>query len=354
MARRGNIREQKNLSADQVTTQADIFSDDVKRRLAERIELYIFTYNRGPFLEETLKTLSTSPFAECLITVVDNHSTDSTQEVCGRYSTILKKFRTVRHRANLGCSANYLRAVELASSTYTWILADDDRLDFTRAGDIIEKILEGEVDLISVGTEGHNLRGGTYGTTREVALSQEYFLWHSFIPSLIFKTEHFDSENLIEGYHNADTLLPHFMFVANMAVKNVTIYISKEKVFSKGNNFGYAPLQFLTGWLKGCNKIQDGVLRRKCMSEVLGGTNFWRNTIFAILIETTFRKSEVRREYSYYMAEARKFTPLLLLKIMSLLPLVWAPKSIHRFCWNKYENYRAKLQQGPPQFDGDR
>lgn len=90
------------------------------------------------------------------------------------------------------------------------------------------------------------------------------------------------------------------------------------------------------------------------MSEVLGGMHFWRNSIFAILIETNFRKREVRKEFSYFMAEARKFTPMLLLKIMLLLPLVWAPKSVHRYCWQKYEKYRAKLQQRTPQFDGNR
>jgi glycosyltransferase involved in cell wall biosynthesis len=331
-----------------------IFSEDIKNKLAGRIELFIFTYNRAPFLENTLKQLFEGPFSKCKITVVDNASTDGTTEVCQRFAKSHSSFRHVRHRANLGCSANYLRAVELAGSLYTWVLCDDDSFDFSKAGDIVEKIVEGKLDLISVGVHGHNLIGGTLTTARQLALTQEFFLWHSFIASLIFKTEHFDSYNLTEGYHNADTLLPHFMFNVNMAIKDVSIYISKEKVISKGNNFGYAPIQFLVGWLKGCNKIPDKVLRKKCMSEVLGGKNFWRNTIFAILIETTFRKREVRHEYSNFVAEARKRTPLLLLKIYSLLPLVWAPKSVHRFCWAKFEAYRARKNQKPPQFDADR
>ena len=330
------------------------YTDDTKRQLAARIELFIFTYNRGPFLENTLRQLSEGPFGLCKITVVDNASTDTTGEVCQRFSKTLPQFRHVRHRANLGCSANYLRAVELASSLYTWVLCDDDSFDFSKAGDIVEKIIEAKLDLISVGVHGHNLVGGTLTTCRQLALTQEFFLWHSFIASLIFKTEHFDSNNLVEGYHNADTLLPHFMFNVNMAIKDVSIYISKEKVITKGNNFGYAPLQFMVGWLKGCNKIPDPILRRKCMSEVLGGKNFWQNTIFAILIETTFRKKEVRKEYSNFLAEARKHTPLLLCKISMLLPLVWAPKSIHRWCWAKYEAYRARKNQVPPQFDADR
>jgi glycosyltransferase involved in cell wall biosynthesis len=331
-----------------------VATEDVKRKLAEKIELFIFTYNRAPFLEETLRQLTQSPFSLCKITVVDNASTDGTDEVCRKYADVIQRFRHVKHRANLGCSANYLRAVEMSQGLYTWVLCDDDKFDFSKAGDVIEKILEGKLDLISVGVEGHNLRGGTLTTTRELALTQEYFLWHSFIPSLIFKTVHFDSKSLVDGYHNADTLLPHFPFVANMAEKNVTIYISREKVIRKGDNFGYAPLQFMVGWLRGSNKIEDPVLRRKCMSEVLSGKKFWLNTIFAILIETTFRKREVRREYRNFAAEARKFTPLLLLKIYMLLPLVLAPKSVHRFCWRKYEEYRARKNQRAPQYDADR
>lgn len=330
------------------------YSEETKDKLAERIELFIFTYNRGAFLENTLKQLFAGPFSKCKITVVDNASTDTTADVCQRFGGMYANFRHVRHRANLGCSANYLRAVELARKMYTWVLCDDDSFDFSKASDVVEKIIEGKLDLISVGVHGHNLIGGTLTTARQLALTQEFFLWHSFIASLIFKTEHFDSYNLTEGYHNADTLLPHFMFNVNMAIKDVSIYISKEKVISKGNNFGYAPIQFLVGWLKGCNKIPDRALRKKCMHEVLGGANFWRNTIFAILIETTFRKREVRQEYSNFMAEARKWTPLLLLKICLLLPLVWAPKSVHRYCWAKYEGYRARKNQKPPQFDADR
>lgn len=330
------------------------YSDDVKKRLAERIELFIFTYNRAPFLENTLKQLAEGPFGLCKITVVDNASTDGTTEVCQRMAKVIPQFRHVRHRANLGCSANYLRAVELAGSLYTWVLCDDDSFDFSKAGDVVEKVLEGKLDMISVGVHGHNLIGGTLTTSRQLALTQEYFLWHSFIACLIFKTEHFDSYNLTEGYHNADTLLPHFMFNANMAIKDVGIYISKEKVITKGNNFGYAPLQFMVGWLKGCNKIPDKVLRKKCMHEVLGGKNFWQNTIFAILIETTFRKREVRKEYANFSAEARKYTPWLLLKIYMLLPLVLAPKSVHRWCWRKYEAYRERKNQRAPKFDADR
>jgi len=336
------------------TAESPSVDQEIKRQLAEKIELFIFTYNRGPFLEKTLAQLAASPFSLCQITVVDNASTDTTDQVCRAFADQVPRFRHVKHRANLGCSANYLRAVELARGLYTWVLCDDDRFDFSKAGDIIEKILEGRLDLISVGVHGHNLRAGTLTTTRRIALEQEYFLWHSFIASLIFKTEHFDSNNLVEGYHNADTLLPHFMFIANMAIKDVTIYVSKEKVISKGNNFGYAPLQFLVGWLKGCNKIPDRVLRRKCMSEVLGGLWFWRNTIFAILIETTFRKREVRKEYRNFAAEARKFNPWLLFKIYLLLPLVLAPKPVHRWCWAKFEAYRARQNQTAPQFDADR
>src|SRR5437868_1458481 len=113
---------------------AETYSDDVKKQLARKIELFIFTYNRAPFLENTLRQLAESPFSECKITVVDNASTDGTTEICERAAKMIPQFRHVRHRANLGCSANYLRAVELAGSLYTWVLCDDDSFDFSKAG----------------------------------------------------------------------------------------------------------------------------------------------------------------------------------------------------------------------------
>jgi glycosyltransferase involved in cell wall biosynthesis len=324
------------------------------RMLAERLQIFIFTYNRAGCLEKTLQQLERSPFALCTITVLDNGSSDATPQVCERYRGRLADLKAVRHRKNIGCSANYLRAVEMAERRYTWILCDDDTFDWSRCEDIIEKIEEGKVDLISVGTETHDFRPGTLTSTRECALTQKYFLWHTFIPSLIFKTEHFDSDNLIEGYHIADTLLPHFLFVANMASKDATIYISRQKVIKKANTVGYAPIQFLVGWVKACSRIRDPELRRKALNEVMGGLAFYHHAIFAILIETTYRSSEVRQEYRNLAAETRKANPLLLFKVYSLLPLVWAPKAVHRYCWKVYSSYRERRNQAPPVFDGHR
>lgn len=328
--------------------------ESVEGRLASRMELAIFTYNRAAFLRSTLEQLSTSPFRLCRITVQDNASTDGSELVCGEFQKLLPGLRVHRNRKNLGCSANYLKAVEVMEAEYTWVLCDDDTFDWSKIDDVVEKILEGKLDLISIGVNGHDLAPGTLTRTRELALTQKFFLWHSFIPALIFRTKYFDSNCLMEGYHNADTLLPHFAFNASLAIQNLTIYISKEKAITKSNNFGYAPIQFLWGWLRASNKIPDKELRKKALSEVFSGMHFWKTAIFAVLIETTFRKKEVRQEYSTFLAEARHRTPWILFKACLLLPLVLAPKSVHRACWTKYEAYRRKQSQEAPKFDGDR
>src|SRR5688572_1349922 len=172
------------------------------------LEIFIFTYNRAESLRRTLSQLAAEPVRSCQVTVLDNHSTDATPEVCVSARNSLPKLRHVRHPKNIGGLANYLRAIELAEAKYTWVICDDDSLNFSKAGDVFEEISKGETDIISVGVEGHTLPASQRGRLRTFAAQHDFFLSHSFVPSMIFRTELFDPNCIRAGYDNIDTMFP--------------------------------------------------------------------------------------------------------------------------------------------------
>jgi glycosyltransferase involved in cell wall biosynthesis len=317
----------------------------------DKLEIFIFTYNRAESLRRTLSQLESESVRNFRITVLDNHSTDATPEVCAAHQKRLPNLRIVRHPKNIGGLANFLRAPELAEAEYTWVICDDDSFDFTKAQDIFEEINRGELDVISVGVEGHSLPAARRGGLSEFALRENFFLSHSFVPSTIFRTVLFDSNCLRAGYDNIDTMFPHFPFLVSLVEANRSIYVSKEKVISKSNNVGYSTFRFMSGWLKSCRRIADARLRNKVIAEVFGGQNFLKTLVFATLIEREHRPTKFRAEFKEARAEAALTRRLTHLQLLAFSPLVFAPNFVHRALWKKFSEYRRRRGSTLPNFD---
>ncbi|MGO9519587.1 MAG: glycosyltransferase family 2 protein, partial [Candidatus Korobacteraceae bacterium] len=146
---------------------------------------------RAGYLEATLEKLRASPLAKCKFTVIDNGSTDSTPEVCRKHAQDFPNFHVRRNPFNVGISGNYLRALETASSPYTWILCDDDDYDFSHFDEIAQAVESGKYDIISVGVPNQSvLPRGTVIRAPDLIQDHRYnfFYTGSFIPCTIFRT----------------------------------------------------------------------------------------------------------------------------------------------------------------------
>lgn len=315
------------------------------------LEIFIFTYNRAESLRRTLSQLTAEPVRYCRITVLDNHSTDATPEVCAAAKNSLPNFRHVRHPKNIGGLANYLRGIELAEAKYTWVICDDDSFDFNKASDVFAEIAKGETDIISVGVDGHRLPPGQRGKLLTFAQQHDFFLSHSFVPSMIFKTSLFDPDRIRAGYDNIDTMFPHFPFLIHIAETDRSIYVSREKVITKSNNVGYSTFRFMSGWLTSCRRFNSRQLRSKALSEVFSGENFFKTLIFSILMERQFRPERCYSEFRDLRSEAAHTDRLIWLKILLATPMLLSPAFLHRMMWNKFANYRRSKGSELPNFD---
>ncbi len=98
----------------------------LKRR--PTLSVCISTYNRGKWLKVNLALLCEQlpqPSDDVEILVIDNTSTDNTEEVVQPYLS-RRDFRYVRNPVNVGMLGNLRVTAHEARGQYVWILGDDD------------------------------------------------------------------------------------------------------------------------------------------------------------------------------------------------------------------------------------
>jgi len=88
-----------------------------------KVTAAIVTFNRAPYLPEALESIFAQTFGEYEVLVVDDGSTDDTEEALGPYRDRIRYLR----QANSGRSSARNRAVQEARTPYISFLDSDDR-----------------------------------------------------------------------------------------------------------------------------------------------------------------------------------------------------------------------------------
>jgi len=229
-----------------------------------QLEIVIITYNRASYLENTLNTLCNSNLGTLKITILDNASKDNTLLLCKSFENKFSNFNVITHKHNIGLGANIIRALEISSSVYTWVLCDDDRLELSNFEDVESEIKKGEVDLIHVGGHPQSswpFGGKTYAIKNLYKLGYPYFKFSSFLPSNIFKTELFQENFMIAGYNNVTNAYPHMPYLLDLYNTDKFIYVSKHQiVFAKMSGQSYDTAnQWFFWWMKTCELLIDKI-----------------------------------------------------------------------------------------------
>ncbi|RYE22508.1 MAG: glycosyltransferase family 2 protein [Sphingobacteriaceae bacterium] len=230
-----------------------------------KLEIIVITYNRSKYLKNTLENILNSSLKLYNVTVLNNASTDDTLEVCDSYKDKFPFFKVVTHAHNIGLGANIIRALELGSATYTWVLCDDDILDFSFLEDVDQVLDEGIVDLLHVG--GHPIKpwteGGKYDNIKSLfSRGYPYFKYASFLPSNIFKTKTFQTTSLISGYANVVNAYPHMPYLLGLYEQDARIYLSKHRLITaRMTGQSYNETEWYRWWVHTCNDDNDYLKR---------------------------------------------------------------------------------------------
>jgi abequosyltransferase len=94
-----------------------------------KLSICIPTYNRGAYIEQTLRSVIDQIAADVEIVVSDNASADDTQAIVQRLALECHRLRYFRWDRNMGADANFLKVVEIAAGQYCWLLGSDDRIE---------------------------------------------------------------------------------------------------------------------------------------------------------------------------------------------------------------------------------
>jgi abequosyltransferase len=93
------------------------------------ISFCIPTRNRANLLLEMLSTLVTQTDENCEYVIVDGASNDTTSDVIEQFRRDGYRIVYYRREEAIGVDRDILKAIELASGTYCWLMSDDDRVE---------------------------------------------------------------------------------------------------------------------------------------------------------------------------------------------------------------------------------
>ena len=99
---------------------------EMKDDMSSSIEVFIPVYNGEDYIAETIDSVLNQSAVGITLTVVDNCSTDRTQEIVSRY--IAQGVRYIRHEANIGGNRNHNYCLDIAEAEFIKLLSADDVL----------------------------------------------------------------------------------------------------------------------------------------------------------------------------------------------------------------------------------
>src|SRR3989338_1301944 len=117
----------------------------------KKLEPVLITFNRSTYLEKTLSAFLKGGLQSMRLHILDNASTDNTQEVVRRFQELWPNLQYHRNKYNIGGNANILRAVEIVDSEYHWVIGDDDEWFLENIPELIVALQKGDADIIRLG-----------------------------------------------------------------------------------------------------------------------------------------------------------------------------------------------------------
>ena len=241
----------------------------------KNMEIIIPTWNRARYLDRTLSQFANSPFREYKKTIINNNSTDNTQEVCEKYNSVFPNIKIIKNNKNIGALANILRCYEIATEKYLWLVGDNDLYDFSNCDELINIIENEDYDLIFVQEHDKiNLTSTSIEEIYEKGCGNDLIMVLGTISAYILKTELYTEECIQEGYNMIDDLFPHFAF-ANKALKeNFSVFISPIRIrFGDENpSNSFNSLGLIKGWIAS-NLIFEKKYRKEGIRYFRGGTS---------------------------------------------------------------------------------
>lgn len=253
--------------------------------IKEDLEIILITYNRVENFKNTMAQIlaNESPIKDLNITILDNDSDDETSDYCQEVVKNNQNIKYIKNACNVGISGNIIKAMEIASKKWLWVLCDDDNYDWSVWPEI-ENALNQDYDAVLTGyCLGH--RSEKYAYQINVM---------SFLPHVIYRTKHIDKTTIQNAYAISATLLPHHAIGCKVINENGKIYVPEKILVNQGSSDKYyenkdvyirkmpkkelfyniQSYNLFWGYIQSYQLIQDPKMRYECCDILCIGNSF--------------------------------------------------------------------------------
>lgn len=210
-----------------------------------KLTICLPSYNRIEKLKQSLKTLLKQiniNQPDVRIIILDNFSFEPYENNLKNDSEIQPALNSgmlkiFRNKANIGMSANFLKAFEIVESEWLWIISDDDEIlpnayeiTFSKLKSIPNEIGFIKFSLSNIDyLKKFQIINNLYQFIDYNSISKYYFYDFIFISNGLYRVEQF--KKLLEiGYKHCHTYIPHFMMITEYIKNKGNILILKEEI----------------------------------------------------------------------------------------------------------------------------
>lgn len=265
---------------------------------SDKLQPIIITYNRAEFLQQTLQAFLKAGFAQLQFHVLDNASTDNTQEVVTQMQAHWPNLSYHRNKYNIGGNANYLRALEIGDAEYAWIIGDDDQWTFNGLSELTAIINNEAVDVLRLGwlvTE--NSRGKSLNAIEIIKQEPLFFASISMISATILRRA-LVLKYLPQAYANVGDAYPQLVpILAELAVGPLIIYTVTENLMTHTPNpnpgYYFGDLDWYNAWYRTSRFIEDKAIRRQFISEatkiMAPNKSFFKQWLWLLKVALNFK-----------------------------------------------------------------
>lgn len=187
------------------------------------ISVIIPVYNVEDYVEECIQSLLSQTYTNFEMIIVDDGSTDSSGDICDRYSQIDQRIKII-HKENSGPSSARNAGLDLVCGDYICFVDSDDTVKCNYLEKLLNTIVKYKADMVICDAETSRLGDPEYATLEETSLNQsqawewlsdnvsrEYTLmvvvWNKIFSKKIFTNLRFPTEKIHEDDYMINQLL---------------------------------------------------------------------------------------------------------------------------------------------------
>ncbi len=239
------------------------------------LEPVIITYNRAALLQKTLLAFLKSGLTSMRMHVLDNASTDDTAAVVQQIQQHWPQLQYHRNVFNIGGNGNTLRAVELSSSTYHWVIGDDDQwlLRPETIAELQNVLTQADADIIRLGWLVSLASRKKILSARELAQRENLFFASVSMISATIIRRALVGKYLAAAYQNTADSYPQLIPLIRATEENAPrVYTLSQDLMlhtpSKEPGYFCGDLEWYAGWFRTSRFFNDTVLKKRFVNEV--------------------------------------------------------------------------------------